>query len=101
VLEAALAAALMAAFRAAALRATALATMAFVTTAPTAGFVAPVISLSFTVTADSVSTAGFTIPATGMEAAREMQLSAAAAMTAEAMAASAAAIAAAAMSPTP
>jgi hypothetical protein len=50
--EAALAAALMAAFRAAALRAAALATMAFVTTAPTAGFVAPVISLSFTVTAE-------------------------------------------------
>jgi hypothetical protein len=98
--EAALAAALMAAFRAAAQRAAALATMAFVTTASTAGFVAPVISLSSTVV-DSVSIVGFTIPATGMGAAQETPLAAAATMAAEAMAAPAAAIAAAAMFPPP
>ena len=91
-----MAAALMAAFRAAAQSAAALATMAFVTTASTAGFVAPVISLSSTVV-DSVSIVGFTIPG----AAQETLLPAAATMAAEAMAAPAAAIAAAAMFPTP
>jgi hypothetical protein len=85
----------MAAFRAAAQRA-ALATTAFVTMASTEGFIAPVISLSFTVTAYSVSTVGLTIPVTGMRAAQETPLPAAATMAAEAMAASAAA-----MSPTP
>ncbi len=55
------------------------------TTASTAGFVAPVISLSFAVTADSVSTVRFMIPAMGMGAAREMPLPAAAIVAAAAV----------------
>jgi hypothetical protein len=65
-----------------------------------AGVVAPVISLSFMATVDSVSTAGFMIPALGMRAAREMRLPAAVVIAAVATIA-AVDIAAVDMSPTP